>query len=105
MKFVRMGPHNDLFFQLLQTAPEKIVAMVDGQKIFFEQMKAEGKLLEGYWTPGFTAGNGLCITIWELDSAEELDRITLQDPAGALFTMQAYPVTPLTEHFKTALPH
>lgn len=103
MRFIKIGQHNELFSTLLTTAPERVAAMVVGQKAYLEEMKAQGKFIEGYWTPGYGPRDGLCVTIWEVASADELDRCTLGDPCGPIFTEKSYPATDLFDHFGAAL--
>lgn len=103
MRFIKIGQHNELFSTLLTTDPGRVAAMVVGQKAYLEELKAQGKLIEGYWTPGYGPRDGLCVTLWEVDSADELDRCTLGDPCGPIFSEKSYPVTDLFDHFDTAL--
>ena len=96
MKFIKIGVHNESFWT---SPPADMAQLLKAQAVWLEKQKKQGKLLEAYFMPGCLHN----ITIWEFESAEEIDQHFRDDPLSLAFVWEIHPATDLFEHFKKCI--
>ena len=93
MKFIKIGVHTEEF---RTSPPANLAQLTESHVAWLERQKKAGKLLEAYYLPE----TGRSISIWEFESAEEIDRHFRDDPLWWTFVWELYPAADLLEHIK-----
>jgi len=93
MKFIKIGSHHEDF---LSSPPPNMPELSRLHLEWLEEQKKSGKLLEAY----YLVETGRSISIWEFDSADEIDKHFRNDPLWHIFNWELYPAADLIEHIK-----
>ena len=96
MKFIKIGVHNEKFWT---SPPADMAQLLKSHFTWLEKQKQDGKLFEAYFLPGCLRN----ISIWEFESAEEIDQHFRDDPLSLAFVWEIHPATDLFEHFKKCI--
>ncbi len=91
MKFLVTTTVKDMYF----TLPKDMkIKLVEGARAFYDNHRASGKCLEAYYVIVKST-----ISIWEVDSAEELDKILLNYPMFPFIQIEVRTLASLDTHF------
>ena len=100
MKFVKIVTHTDEFFK---TRPENFGELLEKHRLWLEEKKREGKLLEAYVLAGHPDRH--IIFIWDFESPEEIDKMLFEDPIDFTFNWpEVYPAVDLFGHIDNVMP-
>lgn len=99
MKIAMIAVHNNVFWEMMKTCPEKLIGPIAAHATWLEEKKAAGKYLGGYYLPG----DGRDISLWEFEKEGEVDRVILEDPLGFGFDFEVHPAISVLEHIQNAL--
>ena len=81
---------------LYMVPPEKRMEVMLGSGAFVDKYRKEGKCKEIYVVPGLK----MSVTIWEVESAEELDRLFLEWPAFPFADVEVYALADFDTYMK-----
>lgn len=99
MKFIRMTVHTEEF---KKSPPANLPDLLDAHTRWLEEQKESGKLLDAYLLAGNAQGDR-SITIWELESPEEIDKCIWDDPMGFTFIWEVYPAVSVFGHINNVM--
>ena len=83
---------------LMEMSAEKRERLIQGSGDFYKKYREAGKLLEMYVIPNLKKN----VAIWEVDSAEEIDRLFLENPMSPYMDGEIFLLADWDGHVKRA---
>ena len=93
MKYLTITRVKDLFYMI---PPERQMEIMEGLTAYIDKYRKSGKCREIYIAPGLKTG----VTIWEIDSGEEADRLWIENPMYPFLDVETYVLADFDVHVK-----
>jgi len=93
MKYLTISHLHDLFFTL---SPEMQMQVVEVASTFTDKYRKAGKIKDVY----IMVGSRKSMRIWEVESHEEIDRLSLENPMGPFMETEIHPLSDYDAHVK-----
>jgi muconolactone delta-isomerase len=95
MKYLLINTMGESFTTI---SDEERIKVINGSSAFYAQCRKSGKLKEIYVVPNLKKN----VSIWEVESAEEIDKLFMQNPVSPYENAELYLLADWDTHEKTA---
>lgn len=97
MKFIKISTHTEAF---MKSIPENFGALLEAHSAYLKKEMEAGRLLEIYVLPG----DWRAISIWEFESAGEVEKHFWDDPINFTFDSEIYVAADVFSHIQNVMP-